>query len=143
MRDIRILSYRDTFLPWLGKEIKETFEKIKSETSPDIIFTHTRNDKHQDHCTLCELTWNTWRDNAILEYEIPKNDGDLGNPNTFVSLTSTQARQKIEYLMDYFVTQRSRRWFTPETFQALLRIRGAQAGVEMAEAFYTSKILLG
>ena len=143
LRDIRIFSFRDGFLPWLGAEVKEAFEKIKSDTSPDLIFTHSRGDRHQDHRTLCELTWNTWRDHAILEYEIPKYDGDLGHPNTFVSLTSNEATRKVEYLMEFFGTQRSKRWFTPETFQALLRIRGIEAGAEMAEAFYTRKIQLG
>ncbi len=142
LRDIRIFSFRDGFLPWLGMEVKETFEKIKIDTSPDLIFTHSREDRHQDHRTLCELTWNTWRDHSIFEYEIPKYDGDLGQPNTFVSLSPKQATQKVDYLMEFFGTQRSKRWFTPETFSALMRLRGIEAGSEMAEAFYTRKFLI-
>ncbi|HEX8372987.1 MAG TPA: PIG-L deacetylase family protein [Chthoniobacterales bacterium] len=142
LRDIRIFTFRDGFLPWLGVEVKEAFEKIKIDTAPDLIFTHSRDDRHQDHRTLCDLTWNTWRDHAILEYEIPKYDGDLGQPNAFMPLTPKQAATKVEYLMEFFGTQRSKRWFTPETFRALMRIRGIEAGSEMAEAFYTRKILL-
>ncbi|MEO7931837.1 MAG: PIG-L deacetylase family protein [Chthoniobacterales bacterium] len=142
LRDIRIFSFRDGFLPWLGMEVKETFEKIKIDTAPDLIFTHSREDRHQDHRTLCELTWNTWRDHSIFEYEIPKYDGDLGQPNTFVSLSAKQATLKVNYLMEFFGTQRSKRWFTPETFQAMMRLRGIEAGSEMAEAFYTRKFLI-
>jgi len=143
LRDIRIFSFRDGFLPWLGMEVKEVFEKIKSDTMPDLIFTHMRDDRHQDHRTLCDLTWNTWRDHAIFEYEIPKYDGDLGHPNTFVALTAAQATRKVDYLMEFFGTQRSKRWFTPETFLALMRLRGIEAGSEMAEAFHTRKFLIG
>ena len=143
LRDIRILQFRDGFLPWLGLEVKEAFEKIKSDTSPDYIFTHLRDDRHQDHRTLCDLTWNTWRDHTIFEYEIPKYDGDLGHPNSFVALNALQVERKISYLMEYFGSQRSKRWFTPETFHALMRLRGIEAGAEMAEAFYTRKFLIG
>ncbi len=143
LRDVRIFSFRDGFLPWSGIEVKETFEKIKTDTTPDLIFTHTRDDRHQDHRTICELTWNTWRDHTILEYEIPKYDGDLGHPTAFTALTSEQVAAKVDFLMEYFGTQRSKRWFTPETFRALMRIRGIEAGVEMAEAFYTRKLLIG
>ena len=142
LRDIRIFSFRDGFLPWLGMEVKEAFEKIKSDTAPDIIFTHSRDDRHQDHRTLCDLTWNTWRDHAILEYEIPKYDGDFGVPNTFVSLNPMQVERKISFLMEHFGSQRSKRWFTEETFRALLRLRGIEAGAEMAEAFYSRKLLI-
>lgn len=142
LRDIRIFSFRDGFLPWLGIEVKEVFEKIKSDTSPDYIFTHAREDRHQDHRTLCELTWNTWRDHTIFEYEIPKYDGDLGFPNSFAPLNPMQVERKIFYLMEHFGSQRSKRWFTPETFRALMRLRGIEAGSEMAEAFYTRKFLI-
>jgi LmbE family N-acetylglucosaminyl deacetylase len=143
LRDIRVFQFRDGFLPWLGIEVKEAFEKIKTDTAPDLIFTHFREDRHQDHRAVCELTWNTWRDHAIFEYEIPKYDGDLSQPNTFVVLNSMQVERKIDFLMEHFGTQRSKRWFTPETFRALMRVRGIEAGVEMAEAFHTRKFVLG
>lgn len=142
LRDIRIFQFRDGFLPWLGLEVKEAFEKIKSDTSPDYIFTHSREDRHQDHRAISDLTWNTWRDHTIFEYEIPKYDGDLGHPNTFVALNPLQVERKIDSLMEHFGSQRSKRWFTPETFRALMRLRGIEAGTEMAEAFYTRKVLI-
>jgi LmbE family N-acetylglucosaminyl deacetylase len=140
--EVRILSFRDGFLPWSGIEAKETFETLKNETNPDLIFTHTKGDQHQDHRTLSELTWNTWRDHSILEYEIPKYDGDLGQPNCYVSVSHSQSEDKIDYLMRYFRSQRGKRWFRPETFRALLNLRGIECGVEMAEAFYCRKQLL-
>jgi LmbE family N-acetylglucosaminyl deacetylase len=140
--DIRILSFRDGFLPWSGIEAKEAFETLKRETAPDLIFTHTKGDQHQDHRTLSELTWNTWRDHCILEYEIPKYDGDLGQPNCYISANHTQVEEKISYLMHYFSSQSKKHWFSPETFRALLRLRGIESGVEMAEAFHFRKQLL-
>src|ERR1019366_10187722 len=79
-------SFQDGFMPFSGGEVKAIFEELKGKVSPDVIFTHHRNDAHQDHRLIAQLTWNTFRDHLILEYEIPKYDGDLGQPNVFVPL---------------------------------------------------------
>ncbi len=139
---VEICGFRDGFFPYVGGEIKEAFEKLKGHVSPDLIFTHTRNDLHQDHRLVNELTWNTFRDHLILEYEVPKYDGDLGSPNLFVGLDDAVVEKKVRHLMEFFATQREKRWFDEETFRGLLRLRGVEAGVRYAEAFYSRKILL-
>ena len=141
---IRIEGFRDGFLPYQGAGVKDVFEHIKSEVEPDLILTHCRHDAHQDHRLVSELTWNTFRDHAILEYEVPKYDGDLGQPNVFVPLDARTRARKIRHVMSAFPTQRDKRWFTPETFNALMRIRGIEcASAEgYAEAFYGRKSLL-
>jgi LmbE family N-acetylglucosaminyl deacetylase len=136
---IEIHRFRDGFFPYVGGEIKEAFEKLKGQVSPDLILTHTRGDLHQDHRLVNELTWNTFRDHLILEYEIPKYDGDLGLPNLFVALDESLVEKKIRHLLDFFATQRDKRWFDEETFRGLLRLRGVEAGVHYAEAFYARK----
>ncbi len=143
-KDITVLEHRDGFFPHQGAEIKAFFETLKAAPSPDIIFTHFRGDRHQDHRVISELTWNTFRGNLILEYEIPKYDGDLGGPNCYMPLTRAIAASKIKHLMATFGTQRSKRWFTEETFQGLMRLRGIESGdsAELAEAFYAHKIVL-
>lgn len=135
-------GFRDGFFPYIGAEIKEAFEKLKSQVAPDLILTHTRNDLHQDHRLVNELTWNTFRDHLILEYEVPKYDGDLGSPNLFVRLDDAVVEKKIRHLMEFFATQRVKHWFDEETFRGLLRIRGMEAGVRYAEAFYCRKAVL-
>lgn len=137
-------EYRDGFFPYDGAAIKDYFEELKRLVNPDLIFTHCQNDLHQDHRLVCELTWNTWRDHLILEYEIPKYDGDLGNPNLFVPVGDALARQKTQILMNSFVSQHTKRWFTEDTFLALMRLRAVQAGVagNYAEAFYARKMIL-
>jgi LmbE family N-acetylglucosaminyl deacetylase len=122
--------------------VKEYFEELKREAPPDVVFTHTRADLHQDHRLVCELTWNTFRDHLILEYEIPKFDGDLGLPNFFVHLDAELARRKIELLMKHFGTQRSKHWFTEDTFLALMRLRGVEsrAPKQYAEGFHCRKV---
>jgi len=135
---------RDGFFPAAFTPLKETCEALKRETRPDVIFSHVREDHHQDHRTLAELTWNTWRDHLVLGYEIPKYDPDLGNPNVFVPLTAEVAARKVDLLMRHFATQRSRRWFVPETFLGLMRLRGMQAAAPdgLAEGFYGAKLWL-
>jgi LmbE family N-acetylglucosaminyl deacetylase len=135
---------RDGFFPAEFARLKELFEQLKREIVPDVIFTHVRDDHHQDHRTLAELTWNTWRDHLVLGYEIPKYDPDLGNPNLFVPLQPDIAERKVAALMAHFGTQRQRRWFQPETFYALMRLRGLQAAAPsgLAEAFYGPKLWL-
>lgn len=136
-------AFQDGFMPFIGAEVKTVFEELKS-ISPDLIFTHTRNDAHQDHRLLAELTWNTFRDHLILEYEIPKYDGDLGHPSVFVPLESELCERKVRYIMDTFQSQRSKRWFKSETLFSLLRLRGMECNAPSgcAEAFYCRKLIL-
>jgi LmbE family N-acetylglucosaminyl deacetylase len=135
-------GFRDGFFPFQGEAVKAAFEELKRTVSPDVIFTHFRDDLHQDHRLINQLTWNTWRNHLILEYEIPKWDGDLGRPNWFVGLNEPGCRRKIEALMTYFPSQRDKPWFTDETFRAMLRLRGVEAGERYAEGFYARKAVL-
>lgn len=138
-------SFKESFFPYRGEAIKSCFEELKLRFQPDLIFTHYRHDLHQDHRVICELTWNTFRNHQVLEYEIPKYDGDLGQPNVFVPLTQALCKKKVKCLMEGFSTQRSRQWFTEDTFYALLRLRGIESNApdKYAEAFYGRKIVLG
>jgi LmbE family N-acetylglucosaminyl deacetylase len=143
-KNIVVQNFRDGFFPYLGGGIKDFFEDMKSKVAPDVIFTHYRNDLHQDHRLVSELTWNTYRDHLILEYEIVKYDGDLGTPNVFVHLDEDVCQRKVALLMECFQTQRSRDWFTPDTFLSLMRIRGieSKAPGRYAEAFYCRKLVV-
>jgi LmbE family N-acetylglucosaminyl deacetylase len=136
-------EFQDGFMPFMGREVKAVFEELKS-ISPDLIFTHSNKDAHQDHRLISELSWNTFRDHFILEYEIPKYDGDLGHPNLFVPVGYEVCEQKVRYLMDAFESQRSKRWFQPETFYGLMRLRGMECNAPSgyAEAFYCRKLVL-
>jgi LmbE family N-acetylglucosaminyl deacetylase len=135
--------FQDGFMPFVGDEIKATFEELKA-ISPDVIFTHNRRDAHQDHRLIAELTWNTFRDHLILEYEIPKYDGDLGQPNVFVPLEPKAFGKKVDYIMDAFQSQHSKRWFRKETFLSIMRLRGIECNAPSgyAEAFYGRKMVL-
>jgi LmbE family N-acetylglucosaminyl deacetylase len=141
---IIIQEFRDGFFPYSGGEIKDYFEQMKLNISPDLIFTHYRHDLHQDHRIISDLTWNTFRNHLILEYEIPKFDGDLGSPNFFVPLDHVTCQTKIGYLLDHFKTQENKDWFTEETFSSILRLRGieSKAPDKYAEAFYCRKMVL-
>lgn len=141
---IHVFDYRDAFLSFSAMEIKERFESIKASINPDIVFTHYRDDRHQDHRLISDLTWNTFRDHFILEYEIPKYDGDLGIPQCFSHLSPDQVHKKIDILMQSFVSQQNKHWFDQETFLALLRIRGLESAAhsKYAEAFHSRKWLL-
>ena len=140
---LRLESFRDGFMPFEGAKVKAVFEELKA-VSPDVIFTHLRDDAHQDHRLIAELTWNTFRDHFILEYEIPKYDGDLGRPNVFIPLEADVIRKKVGYLMEVFQSQRSRRWFEDQTFLSLSRLRGMECNAPSgyAEAFYSRKLAL-
>jgi LmbE family N-acetylglucosaminyl deacetylase len=137
-------SFKDGFLPYVGFEVKAVFEELKRELSPDLIFTHNRKDAHQDHRLIAELTWNTFRNHLILEYEIPKYDGDLGQPSVFVPLQTETYRNKVQFIMDAFQSQHSKHWFQPETFLSLMRLRGMECNAPSgyAEAFYCRKLIL-
>lgn len=141
-KKIVVKGYRDSFFPYIGSQVKEYFEQIKSEMDPDIIFTHYGRDYHQDHRLISELTWNTFRNHLILEYEIPKYDGDLAAPNFFVHLDEATCQWKAEHLMSHFKSQLGRHWFTKETFLGLLRLRGIEAKSPggYAEAFHCRKV---
>ena len=141
---IEIKDFRDGFFPYVGDRIKECFEHLKQEFSPDIILTHSRRDLHQDHRSIAELSWNTFRNHLILEYEIPKYDADLGTPNVFVPLDEAVCREKIELLLKSFPSQRNRSWFDEKTFWALLRLRGLESNAFScyAEGFHGHKLVL-
>ena len=143
-RRVVVHGFRDGYFPAEFVALKDSFEALKQDFTPDLILTHHRDDHHQDHRVIAELTWNTWRDHLVLGYEIPKYDPDLGNPNVFVTLDAEVADRKVAALMQHFATQRSRRWFLPETFQALMRLRGVQAAAPsgLAEALYGPKLWL-
>ena len=141
---VMLKDFRDGFFPYDGAAIKAVFEQLKSESSPDLILTHQREDLHQDHRITCELTWNTFRDHLILEYEIPKYDGDMGRPNLYVSVEEAVCREKIRHLMTHFESQNSKRWFKEDLFSGLMRLRGMECNspTSYAEAFYSRKIAL-
>lgn len=142
-KNVIVKEFRDGFFPYIGAEIKVLFEEIKQEYSPDLILTHYRKDLHQDHRTISDLTWNTFRDHLILEYEILKYDGDIGTPNYFVQLSAAHCNKKVKNLMACFSTQRDKKWFTEDTFFSLMRLRGVESNApeKYAEAFYCRKIV--
>jgi LmbE family N-acetylglucosaminyl deacetylase len=143
-RDVIIKRFRDGFFPSLIGEIKEQFEALKRTVSPDLVLTHWRGDLHQDHRTIAELTWNTFRDHLILEYEIPKYDGDFGAPNFFVCLDEPLARRKVDAITQSFPSQNGRQWFSDDLFWSVMRLRGMEANApsRYAEAFYCRKVTL-
>jgi LmbE family N-acetylglucosaminyl deacetylase len=140
---VMVKNFRDSFFPYQGEAIKEFFASLAKRFRPDLIFTHHRNDLHQDHRLLSDLTWNHFRDHFVLEYEIPKYDGDLGSPNFFVALDEAVCKKKGQFLLSAFRSQASKPWFTDNTFKALLRLRGVESNAASgyAEAFYSRKIL--
>jgi LmbE family N-acetylglucosaminyl deacetylase len=142
-KKIEILGFRDGYFPSQGADIKDCFEALKRDFEPSLVLTHCQHDAHQDHRVLADLTFNTFRNHLVLEYEILKYDGDLGNPNFFVPLTRTQLQEKIENISRHFVSQRERNWFVDETFLTMARLRGVgcNAPEGLAEAFYARKIV--
>jgi LmbE family N-acetylglucosaminyl deacetylase len=142
-KQIILKNFKDGYFPFNGADIKDVFEQMKGELFPDLVFTHYRNDLHQDHRMICELTWNTFREQMILEYEIPKYDGDLGSPNFYVPIKESVCRQKVALLNDIFETQRRKNWFTDDLFYSLMRLRGmeAKSPSNYAEAFYAHKVI--
>jgi len=136
-------KFRNSFFPVEGESIKEAFETLKRSFDPDIIFTHYREDRHQDHRLLSDLTWNTFRNHFVLEYEIPKYDGDLGIPNLFVPLEEAICRRKARHLCRIFGTQKTKHWFSEDTFLALMRLRGIECASPYAEAFHCRKVTCG
>ncbi len=143
-KEIVVKDFKESFFPYIGSEIKTYFEELKCTINPDLVFTHFRDDLHQDHRLISELTWNTFRDHVILEYEIIKYDGGLGSPNLFVHLSEEVCAKKMKYLMENFQSQRAHQWFTEEAFRAILRLRGVESNApsKFAEAYYARKLVL-
>jgi LmbE family N-acetylglucosaminyl deacetylase len=143
-QNVEVMSFRDTTFPEQSEAIKAYLANLKSRVKPDLIVTHRRDDAHQDHRTICGLTWTTFRDHLILEYEVPKWDGDLGQPNVYVPVGARELERKIALLETHFATQRSKDWFDPEVFRGLARLRGMEcrAPEGYAEAFFARKVAL-
>jgi LmbE family N-acetylglucosaminyl deacetylase len=139
-----LMMFQDGFMPYVGADVKTVFEKELKQLHPDLVFTHNGRDAHQDHRLISELTWNTFRDHLILEYEIPKYDGDLGQPSVFVPLEAEVYQKKVRYIMDTFQSQRTKRWFEEDMFLSLMRLRGMECNAPSgyAEAFYCRKIVM-
>jgi LmbE family N-acetylglucosaminyl deacetylase len=144
LRGPLLKTFPDGFMPFVGAQVKAVFEELKQAVSPDVIFTPYRKDAHQDHRLIAELTWNTFRDHFILEYEIPKYDGDLGQPNVFVPLEAEMCQKKVRYITKAFQSQHTKRWFEENTFLSLLRLRGMECNAPSgyAEGFYCRKVVL-
>ena len=140
-KEVVLKGFRDGFFPYSGGEVKDVFEELKGQVQPDVILTHWSGDAHQDHRLVSELTWNTFRNHLILEYEVPKYDGDMGRPNFFVPLDSAHYEKKVEYLFQSFGSQRDKHWFDRQTFLGLMRIRGMESNAPSgyAEAFFARK----
>ncbi len=139
---IELVEFKDGFFPYQGADLKVWIEDIKRRVTPDVVFTHRSDDKHQDHREMCQITWTAFRGHVILEYEIPKWDGDLGRPNFYVPIRAADLDRKIELLETHFSTQRSKDWFDAETFRGLARLRGMECRAEerYAEAFVGHKL---
>jgi len=125
--------------------VKAHFEDMRAAVHPDWVLSHHGADRHQDHSLLSQVTWQTFRDHPIWEYEIPKYDGDLGNPNFFVPLEQDVCRRKVRNVLVSFPSQASKPWFREDLFLALMRLRGMEchAPSGYAEGFYCRKAVLG
>jgi LmbE family N-acetylglucosaminyl deacetylase len=143
-KEVVLQDYRDGFLPYSGAKLKDFFEEMKGQVSPHLIFTHWQSDAHQDHRLVSELTWNTFRNHLIFEYEVPKYDGDMGRPNVFVPLAEPLPEQKVNCLLEAFESQRAKPWFDRELFMGLMRVRGMEANSPSgyAEAFHCRKLVI-
>jgi LmbE family N-acetylglucosaminyl deacetylase len=141
---VELHQFRESYFPYVGAEIKDAFEQLKGRCTPDVVFAHRADDMHQDHRVIAELSWNTFRNNLILQYEIPKYEGDLGTPNVFVPLERSLADRKVELLLRHFPSQAHRTWFHPDTFHGLMTVRGIECNApeRRAEAFYARKLVL-
>ena len=142
--DVRIMEFSDGYLFAESAAIKRCFEELKDQVTPDLVLTHYRDDRHQDHRLISDLTWNTFRDHLVLEYEVPKFDGDLGQPNWFVPVDDERRAFKVDTILRRFASQSSKAWFTADTFNALMRIRGVEcrSRTGYAEAFHARRIVV-
>jgi LmbE family N-acetylglucosaminyl deacetylase len=139
-----IAGFRDGYLPGEYAGVKNLFEDLKREVDPDVVLTHWLQDRHQDHRLAAELTWNTWRNHLVLEYEIPKYEGDLAPPNAYVPISASVARRKVSHLQRHFSSQRKKDWFVADNFLGLMRLRGMESRSPsgLAEAFHARKLVL-
>ena len=142
--DVTVCRFRESYFPYIATEVKDFFNALRRDVNPDVVLSHHRHDEHQDHRTVAQLTWNTFRDHVIAEYEIPKFEGDLGHPNLYVPLTDAQVERKVELLLRHFATQKGRTWFRPQTFRGLAAVRGVECNAPdgYAEAFHARKLVL-
>jgi len=142
--NVVVHQFKESYFPHQGSEIKDRFEELKRSPTPDVVLSHHRHDVHQDHRTIAELTWNTFRNHLILEYEIPKYEGDLGHPNLYVPLSVAQSARKVELLLKHFTSQAGRGWFRPDTFRGIMSIRGIECNAPdgQAEAYHLRKAVL-
>jgi LmbE family N-acetylglucosaminyl deacetylase len=141
---VEVLSFRASYFPYTGGEIKDVFEELKGRTQPDLVLTHWGGDAHQDHRLVSELTWNTFRDHLVLEYEVPKYDGDVGRPNVFVQLDEAHVERKVATILESFASQADKHWFDADAFRGLMRLRGIECASPsgLAEAFHARKLRL-
>jgi LmbE family N-acetylglucosaminyl deacetylase len=140
--ELDFLQFKDSYFPFMGEKIKDYFEQLKQKYCPDIIFTHTVNDVHQDHRLINNLTWNTFRNNLIIEYEIAKYEGDLRTPNLYVRLDEQTVSRKIHYISDIFKSQKEKLWFTEANFKSVLCLRGIESNSRYAEGFHCPKFMI-
>jgi LmbE family N-acetylglucosaminyl deacetylase len=138
---VLVFGHRDGFLPYNAAAVKDDFESLKKSFEPDLVLTHFREDRHQDHRLVSDLTWNTWRNHMILEYEIPKYDGDFGSPNFYSLLTTAMLERKIALVLEHFQTQANKHWMTDELLRSVARIRGMESVSPegYSEGFYCRK----
>jgi LmbE family N-acetylglucosaminyl deacetylase len=143
-RTVMVESFRESYFPYIGAEIKDYFEKLKAMVEPDLVLSHHLDDVHQDHRTVAQLTWNTFRNHVIAEYEIPKYEGDLGRPNAFVPVSAEVAERKIDLLLKHFSSQGHRSWFRSETFRGIMAVRGVECNSASgyAEALHVRKMVM-
>jgi LmbE family N-acetylglucosaminyl deacetylase len=141
---VTVKTFRESYFPYVAADIKDCFEELKTSYNPEVVFSHHRHDRHQDHKTIAEFTWNTFRNHLIVEYEIAKYEGDLWSPYLFVPLSRQVAERKVELLLEHFVSQGTRSWFRAETFRGLMSIRGVECNAPegFAEAFHAAKLVL-
>lgn len=142
-RRLVLHTFRDGYFPAQFAAIKEACEALAVTFPPDLVFTHFRGDRHQDHRMLSDLAWNTFRRHVILEYEIPKWDGDLSTPNLYAPVSARAARRKVAILTRAFASQRGKDWFSDEVFFGLMRLRGMECRSRsgFAEAFFGHKLV--
>ena len=142
--EVTVHKFRGSYFPHCASQIKDTFEEIRARVNPDLVLTHFLTDRHQDHRVISELTWNTFRSHAVLEYEIPKYDGDLAHPGVFCPISESLVEKKINTLLECFGSQRSHQWFDADLFRGLMRVRGIECNspTRFAEAFHARKLVL-
>lgn len=142
-RSVDVRDLRDGFLPFLGVAPKEAMMDHTS-SDPDLILAPRRDDAHQDHRLVSELVQQVFRRGTILEYEVPKWDGDLGPANLYVRLSAAEAAAKVTHLLASFPSQTDRGWFSGDTFRAILRLRGIECRAPdgNAEAFNCGKLIV-